>query len=96
MTWSTLDELLSIRDQTNRVRADFLKTDLQTALTFVKIARQTHNDFRRLRSRAAARKAYDTIVSLTPKVLLTAKDSRLINRKLRRLQLELKALDEAF
>jgi hypothetical protein len=96
MTWAKLDELLSIRAETNRVRADFLKTDLQTALTFVKIAHQTEDDLRRIRSKAAARKAYDTVVNLLPKIPLTAEDNRLVKQTLKRLQLQLKALGETF
>ena len=42
-----MDELLASREQMNRVSTEFLKVDLKTALTFVKIARQTPTTIKR-------------------------------------------------
>lgn len=39
-----MDEPLVTREQANRTSANFLKTDLQTALTFTKIAGETDDD----------------------------------------------------
>lgn len=91
----TLD-LVAIEAETNRVSADFLKTDLLTALTFAKAARETNDGFRRRRSSRAARQAYNTIANLALRVDLTADDSEMIKLGLAQLQTELKALGETF
>jgi hypothetical protein len=92
----TTDEVLATRDQLNRVRAEFLRVDLQTAFTFVKIARQTENTFRRERSCRAARRAYETVLSLAQKVDLSAKDSDLTRSGLTKLKTDLEDLGEVF
>ena len=92
----TMDELLASRERMNRVSVDFLKTDLETALTFVKIARQTRDDLRRKRNCRAARKAYDTVAKLVTKVELSAENGRVVRLGLAELKKELEALGEAF
>jgi hypothetical protein len=92
----SMDQLLDSRKQMNRVRADFLKTNLQTALTFLKIARQTTDDIQRRRSCRAARKAYDSLLALTPQVDLNDHDSRLARQGLTELRSDLEALGEVF
>jgi hypothetical protein len=44
------DELLASRERMNRVSVDFLKVDLETALTFITIAKQTHDRTRKMRT----------------------------------------------
>jgi len=92
----TVDELLASRERMNRVSVDFLKTDLETALTFVKIARQTRDDLRRKRNCRAARKAYDTVAKFVTKVDLSAESVRMVRLRLAELKKELEALGEAF
>ena len=92
----TLDEMLITRQETNRVRAQFLKTDLQAGLTFVKVAHQTGDDSQKRRSLQAARRVYDTVTSLALKVHLTADDSQELERGLAHLKAELQALGETF
>lgn len=92
----SMDQLLASREQMNRVKADFLKTDLQTALTFTKIARQTHDDIQKKRSCRAARKAYDTVLSMIPKVDLNDSDRRVARKGLTQLKSDLEALGEVF
>jgi hypothetical protein len=92
----TVDELLATRDRMNRARADFLKVDLETALTFVKIAHTTDDEFRKERNCRAARKAYETVVRLQKKVDLTTNDGLALKRGLDRLKSELERLGETF
>lgn len=92
----TAAEVLALREQLNRARAEFLKVDLQTAMTFVKVARQTSDDSRKKHSCQAARRVYDTVKNRAPKVTLTATQSQLVNRRLAHLKTELQALGESF
>jgi hypothetical protein len=92
----TVDELLATRDRMNRASADFIKIDVETALTFAKIARDADNATRRTRNQRAARKAYDTILKLLSKVDWTAEDGRVVEKGLDRLKAELKMLGEIF
>ena len=85
----TVDELLASRERMNQAGADFLKVDLETALTFVKIARNTSDRARRGRSATAAKKAYDTILKLVDKIELSTHDERILTRGLRKLRSEL-------
>src|SRR5215469_9950215 len=92
----TVDELLASRERMNRASAQFLKLDLQTALTFVGIARQTRDQVRKKRNCMAARRAYDTVVRLADKVPLEVEDRQTVSRGLKRLRTELEALGEVF
>lgn len=92
-----MDEILSSAAQLNRTSIDFLKIDLQTALTFSQIALQSNADAeKRRRNRKNARKGYDTIVRLAEKVSLSDRDGRYISRNLERLKSELQQLGEIF
>lgn len=91
-----MDELLASREEINRSAANFLKIDLQTALTFVKIARTTGDDSRKRRNCRAARKAYSTVAKLVPKVSLNAEDSRIVRQGLAELKNALDALGDEF
>lgn len=90
----TLDELLDSVEETNRVGAQFLKLDLQTAFTFVAIAREAPDDARMMRNRMAARRAYDTVLKLAGKIDLSREDAREITRSLTQLRSELRGLGE--
>lgn len=92
----TIDELLASRERMNRASAEFLKIDLETALTFVDSSRQTRDAFRKKRNCQAARKAYDTVVRLISRVNLTANDTLVVNRRLELLKAELEDLGETF
>lgn len=91
----TVDELLASRERINRASIEFLKIDLQTALTFLQIARQTQDELRKKRNCLAARKAYETVVRFIRKTELSPEDMRFIKQRLEQLQSELEAL-EAF
>jgi len=92
----TADEFLASRERLNRASADFLKIDLQTALTFLHIARHTTDVARQERNREAARRAYDTVVKLMKRVKLNADDTRTIVLGLEQLKSELQELGEVF
>jgi hypothetical protein len=89
----TVDELLASRERMNRASVEFLKIDLQTALTFVQIARQTNDNLGKKRNYLAARKAYETVVRLIRKIELSAEDLRFIKQRLEQVQSELEALE---
>lgn len=93
----TVDEFLSVGARINRTTTDFLKVDLETALTFSGIALQSSGDLqKRQRNQQHARRGYDTIVRLITKVVLSEKDAKFMKRNLRRLKRELQKLGEAF
>jgi hypothetical protein len=93
----TVDELLAAGAQLNRTSTDFLKVDLQTALTFSGIALQSADDpVKRQRNRKNARRGYDMIVRLVEKVSLTDDDVQYMTRNLHRLKTDLQQLGETF
>jgi hypothetical protein len=88
----TVDELLASRERMNRTSAEFLKIDLETALTFLAISRQAPDDERRDRNRSAAKKAYLTVVKLAKKINMDSEEQRVVTEGLRQLRSELKAV----
>lgn len=91
-----MDELVVSGRELNRASADFLKADLATALTFVRIAKQTDEAIKKRRNQRAARKAYDTINKFAKNVDLTRDDAKALSRHLALLKSELRALGETF
>ena len=91
-----MDELLASRERMNRASVEFLKTDLETALTFVKIARQTRDVSRRKRTCRAARKAYETLAKFIQKVDLSTESARQVGLGIKQLKSELESLGEVF
>src|SRR5262252_3487887 len=51
----------ALNRQTNRLGANFLKIDSEIALTFSRIALDTHNEAKKRRAIRVARNAYDSI-----------------------------------
>ena len=80
----------------NQVSTDFLKVDLETALTFSGIALQTDNDIKKKRNQQSARKAYETIRKLMNNVDLDERDAHMLHTNLDRLKSELQRLGEVF
>jgi len=93
---STLDQFLAFGTRLNRTKVDFLKIDVETALTFAGIAMQAEDRVKKARNRQSARKAYDTVVRLMDRVDLSDEDAQLLARKLKRLRSELATLGEVF
>ena len=92
----TADQLLASRERMNRAATEFLKIDLETALTFLNIARQAHDSARKERNRRAARKAYDTVIKLIGKVELNDLDRQTVTDGLLQLRRELETMGEQF
>lgn len=91
------EDILEAEAQVNRASTDFLKIDLQTALTFSGIALESdNNEEKRQRNQRSARRGYDTIVRLSKKVNLSASDARSMSRNMARLKSELRQLGETF
>jgi septal ring factor EnvC (AmiA/AmiB activator) len=93
----TFDELVASRNELNRTGADFLKTDMATALMFSGMAMQATDDpVKRERTQRNARKAYDAILRLREKIKLSEKDAYWLQNNLYRLKSELEQLGEKF
>jgi len=80
----------------SRASGQFLKIDLETALTFLQIARETNDDTRRSRNIRSARKAYETVIKLSRKIQLADVDIQAINQTLEELKTRLADLGEVF
>ena len=91
----TMEQLRASKQALNRTGAQFLKTDLETALTFCKAARNTQDPQKKDRNQRFARKAYDTILRLMKKITLSDTDAKELNQKLERLKEQLVELGEA-
>ena len=79
-----------------RAGTDFLKIDVETALTFLTVVRSTQDEARRTRNLRAARRAYDTVVRLKQKVTLTDNDEQSLTSRLQVLRSELEGCGEVF
>lgn len=93
---SGFGELLEQGKKFNQVTTDFLKVDLETALTFSGIALQADNDVKKKRNQQSARKAYDTVLTLLRRVEPDERDAQELRANLQRLKSELETLGEVF
>ena len=91
---------MSIPDPATDLNAngiEFLKTDLETGLTFASIAVNAGDDLaKKRRNQANARKAYDTVLAWSRRIVLTKTDAHQIEEKLGKLQAILRSLGEEF
>jgi hypothetical protein len=92
----SVNELIHSLSRLNRTSTEFLKIDVETALTFCSIARQTEDLTKRQRNCRNARKGYDTIHRLMGRVRLTDDDEQFLSEKMTRLKFELLRLGEKF
>jgi len=92
----TFDEFLANGRGFNRASADFLKLDVQTALTFTGIALQMEDSVNKRRNQRSARKAYDCVLNLAKRVQLTEEETLTLTLRLDRLKFELQTLGEIF
>ena len=90
------DDLVASRERLNQTSVDFLRVDVETALTFCDIARETRDPRKKIRNRQHARQGYDTILHLIRKVTLTRDESQFLDENLAKLKTQLVALGEAF
>jgi hypothetical protein len=91
-----MDGIRASRDELNQRSADFLKVDVETALTFSTIAMQTYDPARKQRNRKNARKGYDTILRFMSKVPLGEEDAHYLSGRLQQLKSNLQNLGEVF
>lgn len=91
----TVDDLLAAQSRVNKASTQFLKVDLETALTFTGLALNAKDRVKRERNQRAARKAYDTILRLIDRVTLSEEEASFFEKNLSRLKRELVDLGEA-
>jgi hypothetical protein len=77
-----MGDFLNAWSEANEASAEFLLVDLDTALTFMDLARDSKNPETVERNRKHAREAYDTVLRLLPKVALDAEQSQGIHDRL--------------
>jgi hypothetical protein len=92
----TMDRLLAVNAEIHRTSVEFLKTDVQTALTFSGIALESDDDIKRRRNQKYARRSYDSIVRFLTKIPINEIDAEFLSSRLERLKSELEKLGESF
>ena len=81
----------------NRIGAEFLCADLDTALTFTEIAASEDRDAEsRQRNRENAHKAYDAMLNLSARIALKPEEKVAVDGKLAALKHALEALGDVF
>ena len=88
------EQLSAVGRQFNDTSADFLRIDVETALTFTGLALTTDNQEKKKRNRKNARKAYNTVLHLLPRVTFTPSGQARLQDMLARLKKELVQLGE--
>jgi hypothetical protein len=83
-------------EELNKLKADFIKTDLDVALTLVQIALQTKDRNKAIHNQQNARKAYDTVLRYMGSASLCRFDRENMMRKLSSLKSALLTLGESF
>ena len=74
--------------------AEFLSADIDTALNFIQVALSARDSEGKFRNKMNARKAYETVSGMLPRLHLSPEQQSKINKKLAKLKSELQALDE--
>lgn len=89
------EELLA--NQIRRTGFEYLITDLNLALTMIRMASDANGDSqKRLRNRANARRAFDSVSDFSRKLLLTVAEKEEVARKLGEVKVALERLGETF
>lgn len=84
-------------DQAERTGAAFLITDLEVAMTLIRIASNAAEDSeKRIRNRANARHAYDAVSRISSHAVLTDEERQDVDEKLAELRSALQGLGEFF
>jgi hypothetical protein len=83
-------------DNSNRIGAEFLITDLDIALTFLDVAQTSTNQETIRRNREHARRAYDTVVHLMSKIEVDHPERQKIHERLAKLRVRLQAVGYRF
>lgn len=92
----SVDQYLCALEDANTASVNFLKIDLQTALTFSGMALRSSDPVRKRRNTRSARRAYDTIIRLRTNVHPKPADSDFLKSNLRLLKSDLCRLGETF
>jgi hypothetical protein len=79
---------------TNQVGIEFLLTELDTGLVFLKVAAAAKSAERVLRNRENARLAYNTVLRFLPIVKLGAEERKVFDQKLAELKAQLDACQD--
>lgn len=91
----SVDQFLGTIDDANTANVNFLKTDLETALTFSRMALETSDPVKKNRTTRAARRAYDTITRLRRNVHPRQADADFLKKNLGLLKSDLLRLGES-
>jgi len=83
-------------ERTHKLGAQFLQIDSEIALTFSGIALGASDERTRRRTAQSARKAFDTIMWLRKKIILTDAQRNKLDANLQRLKSELQRLGQSF
>jgi alpha-ketoglutarate-dependent taurine dioxygenase len=86
----------AIRNETNRIGADFLKIDSEVGLIFSSMALKADDEENKRRTTGVARRAHDSIMRFRQQVELTDAETIELDRNLLRLKGQLQILGEAF
>lgn len=86
-----------LQEELKKNHADFLRIDLETALTLTRIAERAGvGSIRRQRTLKQARRAYETIVKMRGMFAGTAEECLPIDKSIRKLRTALERLGESF
>jgi len=86
-----------LQEELKKNQGDFLRIDLETALTLTRIAdRAGIGSIKRQRTVRNARRAYDTVVKMRGSFAGTAAECLQIDKKIRKLRTELSRLGQSF
>jgi hypothetical protein len=87
----------TIQGRLERTGFTFFITDIELAMTLVRIAADSENDpEKKARNRQNARHAYDTILRLSTSAALSDEERAEVNGKLRQLKSSLEGIGERF
>ena len=71
-----------LREESNKVGAEFLVVELDTGLTFLDVAETTSSEESRIRNRKNAEIAYKTALRMAPRVMLVAAQKEAVNQRI--------------
>src|SRR5215469_12164008 len=84
------------RKELSRNAVDFLSLDIETAFTFINVARTATEPEKKLRNQDHARRAYDKVGELAKRLPLSPEQYRHIAEQRSKLKAELETLGERF
>ena len=91
------EELKALKNDRNRILVDFLLTDLDLSLTFVKMAlNQIQDEEKRERHRINARKGYEAVLHLKDRFEMPTSQQQDVMAKLEKLRSALEEAGERF